>query len=557
MNRPASIALVDLSYLFKKRYVTTTDGVPFSAAKKTLQDLENLKRGVAHLIICRDRPPYKRKELFADYKAGRPEPEPEEMAQRKYLANALKGQGFNVAMCEGYEADDIIATLAKSYGEWCGDVRIVGPDKDMAQCITANVVQYIPPHGEKDWQIRDVKAVRDKWGVEPHEMPFWQALAGDSGDNIPGVPGIGPKKATDLVRAHRTLGKLAEDMATAASIGGPKPAATVAALVTHWDSLALSLRLVTLATDVPIDAESFLEKRAPEPPQRERMAMADIEIDGFVGNETPAPQPPEEPVKPSAVYPAAQKAYAESRAANDAPAAAKDAEFEEQYDRERSKSGEHDTVSPRRAEPVELPRQQQQSTALAVAPAYSQHHKYGLSTTSLQPLDLVAARNVSVWICDSGLYQQFKTPEAVFCIIARGKELGLGMTTALAGFHMVEGKPSASADLIRALVERDPNFEYLMPVEMSATRVVWEGKHKRQPKAVQYTYTIQDAEKAGLVRLGNYAGKGNWYTRPQDMLVKTGGSKLARLLWPGATLGLYCPEEMGFGEEELTTEVAA
>jgi len=563
-DRPKSIALIDLSYLFKKRYHTTTDGVPLSAAKKTLQDLESLKRGVDHVIICRDKPPYKRLEVYAEYKSNRPEPEPEETAQRRWLAAEVKRLGFNVAFCQGYEADDVMATLARIYGEWCADVRIVGPDKDMAQCVTLsnNVVQFIPPHGERDWQLRNWDAVIEKFGVAPPLMPLWQALCGDSGDNVPGVPGIGPKKATELCLRYDTLARLAGGMAEEARLKNPPKYVT--ALAEHWQQLTVSLQLVTLDTNVPIDAESYLVKHTPVPEAPKRNDM-DIEVDGYVGNETPMPAaPPADEVKPSEVHPVAQQAYREKFPANDsppvAPKVAKDAEFEEQYDRERQRNEEHDTVSntpgDKRAVPAQPKPRPAVSTALATAPTVTQHSKYGLVTADLQPLDLTAAYSVSEWLVNGGLYPQFKTPAQVFTIIARGKELGIGMTTALAGHHMVDNKPTASADLIRALVERDPNFDYLMPIEMSATKVVWEGKHKRHPRPVTFTYTIEEAKQAGLVRKTSYGKESNWMLRPQDMLTKTAGSKLARLLWPGATIGLYCPEELGYGEDELKVEAA-
>jgi len=145
----------------------------------------------------------------------------------------------------------------------------------------------------------------------------------------------------------------------------------------------------------------------------------------------------------------------------------------------------------------------------------------------------------------------------VFSVIARGKELGIGMTTALAGHHMVEKKIVASADLIRALVERDPTFVYLYPKSMSATKVVWIGCRRGYPEPVTFEYTIEEAKAAGLIRLTQFGKPNNWMVRPQDMLNKTAGSKLARILWPAATMGLYCAEEMGYGEEELEARVAA
>jgi len=223
---------------------------------------------------------------------------------------------------------------------------------------------------------------------------------------------------------------------------------------------------------------------------------------------------------------------------------------------ERGEQGEADVVSndpgDKRAEPARpAPRRAVSTTAIVARPEVTRHEKYGLVTTDLQPLDLTSAYTVSEWIVKSGLYPQFKTPSQVFVTIARGKELGLGMMTMLAGTHMIDGKPTLSADLIRALVARSPDYEYLYPVEMSAVRVTWVGKNKKHPEPVRYTYTIEEAQQAGLASTGSYGNKSNWSKRPQDMLMKTAGSKLARLLWPGESMGLYCPEEMGFTEDEL------
>lgn len=533
-SRPESIALIDLSYLFKKRWHTVIDNAQLSAAKAVLRDLEKLKEGVGHVIICLDAPPYKRAERFAAYKANRPEMEVEERVQRRWLKEEIKRLGYNTAWCQGYEADDVIATLANAYAEWCQDIRLVTVDKDAAQCLRSNVVQFIPPVGEKDWEVRTAEKAKDKFGVYPQFMPLYQALIGDKSDNVPGVPGVGEVRATHLVTQYLTLEKLAAAVAESSTVW--KPAGVGKALAENWNQLVLSLELVTLDTNVPLDLESLLVKREAEPTAPAHNTM-DIEMDGYTGNETPMPP--------------AQDSFG----ANDneeeevqEPQAAKNPELlEREYDRERQSNGESDPVrsvpGDKAAAPVPSPRRA--STALV------QHSKYGMVTSDLQPMDLTAAYTVSEWLHKGGLYSQFKTPAQVFTIIARGKELGIGMTTALAGFHLVEGKPVASADLIRALCERDPSFVYLMPTHLSSTKVVWEGMRRGYPKPVVFEYTIEDARKAGLTRDAGYGKPGNWEKRPQDMLSKTAASKLGRILWPAATLGLYCPEEMGSSQEEL------
>jgi hypothetical protein len=171
-------------------------------------------------------------------------------------------------------------------------------------------------------------------------------------------------------------------------------------------------------------------------------------------------------------------------------------------------------------------------------------------------VDLTAAYQMSEWLLKSNLFQQYKSEAQIFTIMMRAKELGIGVTAALANHHIIDGKPVAHADLIRALAERDPNFGYLMPLEFSATRVVWQGRNKAQPKAVDYAYTIEEANEAGLLT-GPWGKIANWKRRPQDMLMKTAASKLARLLFPVGTMGLYCPEELGYTMEQLDQREAA
>lgn len=548
--RPRSVALVDVGNVFKKRYHTWDKKEHMGAAKAALRDIADLCHGVEHLILCRDAPPYFRSDIDATYKAQRPAREPEEIANAKHLYEEIKRLGYRCAWAQGFEADDVIATLAHEYGAWCDDVRIVGPDKDMCQCITDNVRQYIPPVGEKDWVVRDAAGVLEKFKVPPEGMVLFQALAGDAGDNFKGVKGIGPTGAAQLASTYLTLEALTAAFTQQAQVMGAKPNRTMQLLAAGWEDLVKCYKLATLRTDVPLDAEALLEPRGPEAAPAPRKNSMDI---------SPAGQVTE--AEYEEVFQHAKQVYETrypQKAGTDAPpesatASKDDALIEQEQDRERQQSGEHDAVSnePGRkaAEPAQ-PRKPE-AKAQAVNQIVKRAQEYGLVDSKLQPLDLTAAYTVSAWLLESALYPQFKTEAQIFAVIARGKELGLGMTTALAGFHMLKGKPVPSADLLRALAARDPTFEYLYPKEMSPTKVVWIGKAKGMPEPVLFTYTIEDATKAGLCKAGNYGDDSNWKKIPQEMLNKTAGSKLARLLWPAACLGLYCIEELGSSEEEL------
>ena len=556
-NRPRSIAIADLSYLFKKNWHTPSlMGLQLGAAKQTLTDLENLRRDVGHLIIARDSKPYFRSKLFEGYKANRPERQPDEIAQLKWLYNEIIRLGYNVAHADGFEADDCIATLAKAYGEWCDDVRIVAADKDAAQCITDHVLQYIPPVGNRDWNVRTADGVVEKWGVKPDQMAAFQAIAGDKSDGIPGVPLIGEQKAATLLQEHGSLAGIYAAMTDAAAIGSKLK--MVENFIAHWDKVRLYLKLTTLVTNVPLDLEGLLIRREPEPEPRAHNDMADVSVDGYVGNETPTPPD----AAGDELYQTARKVYeAQFVTANDkvpesaqTQASKREDLLEAEYDNERATQGETDPVKSDPGDKAATPPPVTQAQRAAATTALVRKAvDYGLVDSKLQPLDLRGAYTVSEWICKSNLYPKFRTPAQVFVVIARGKELGIGMIVALENTHMIDGKPVNHADLIRGLAERDASFEYLYPTQQSATSCTWVARRKGMPAGaqVEYTYTIEDAAKAGLVRLGNFGGKGNWDKRPQDMLNKTAASKLARQIWPAATMGLYCPEELGYSEEEL------
>jgi 5'-3' exonuclease len=471
-----SIALVDLSYLFKKNWLgAPRDAAPGAAAQKTLDQLAGVRESVEHVIVCCDSPPYRRKEVDPEYKALRERPTDEEVSQKKWLMERIEKDGYRIAKAKGYEADDVIHTLCKAYW-WCPDVRIVGNDKDCAQCVTDSVRMFVPAVGTRQSEVRGPKEIQAKYGVPPADMHLWLALVGDDSDNIPGVPGIGPKKAAQLIRDCKSVTGIAE--ALAMSREDDKPSAMWQSLADHWEQLIRSHKLAELE-EAPLNVVELLEKLEPQPLDTEAMQN---------GHDT-TPDAEWDPI---------------SRAPeNYVPPAAK----------------------------VEQKPEAKPDAIVKTSP------DFGVVNEDLQPQDLTSARNIAKWVHSGRLYPQFPTAESVFTIILRGKELGVGVTTSLAGFHLIEGKPSASADLIRSLAERDPHCEYFRLVSSSTKEATWETKHRGHPTPTSYTYTIEEADQAGL-------RGGNWQKRPRDMLTKTAGSKLARLVYPGSTIGLYCPEEM-------------
>lgn len=279
MPQAKTIALVDVGCLFKRTY----EANPNAGGQNTLAEIERVAARVDRVVLCLDYPPYDRKEVFPDYKANRVEPETTEIYQKRWLYDALKSRGYPMARVKGKEGDDVIATLARIYGESWAEVWLVGADKDLAQCVTDNVLQLVPKHGERAEYFRGPKEVKEKFEVTPEQIPLFLALTGDKSDNVPGVPGIGPVKAAGLIGEHKTLTGIAEHLAT----GSGKMWESLRA---NWEQLVLSLKLTTLDTKLDLDAEALLVRA--EPKVAETMApQVELAFDGFMGNATPMPEP--------------------------------------------------------------------------------------------------------------------------------------------------------------------------------------------------------------------------------------------------------------------------
>jgi DNA polymerase-1 len=197
-----------------------------------------------------------RNEIYQDYKAHRP-PAPEELIpQFPLIRDAVKA--FNVACIEqlGFEADDLIASYARQVVDAGGDVTIVSSDKDLMQLVRPGVVMFDAMKAKKIGRDE----VLEKFGVAPDKVVDVQSLAGDSTDNVPGVPGIGVKTAAELINEYGDLDALLE---RAGEIKQPKRREK---LIEFAEQARISRDLVRLKDDVPdmIPADA-LGVRDPEP----------------------------------------------------------------------------------------------------------------------------------------------------------------------------------------------------------------------------------------------------------------------------------------------------
>ncbi|MSP82218.1 MAG: DNA polymerase I [Alphaproteobacteria bacterium] len=198
-----------------------------------------------------------RNDIYPEYKAHRPEAPPELVPQFALVREASRALNIAAIELAGFEADDIIATYVRQACDVGAEVFIVSSDKDLMQLIRHGVVMYDAikgrPIGEKE--------VLEKFGVTPDKVIQVQALAGDSSDNVPGIPGIGVKTAAELIGAY---GDVESVLAHTAEIKQPKRREN---LETHAELARVSLRLVTLRDDVPLPTPlDDLTVRKPDAP---------------------------------------------------------------------------------------------------------------------------------------------------------------------------------------------------------------------------------------------------------------------------------------------------
>jgi len=205
--------------------------------------------------------------IFKDYKATRP-PMPEDMAvQIPYIKQVVAG--FDIAMLEkeGYEADDIIATIAVLANNQGLDVVIVSGDKDFRQSLSQHTVMWDPMSDK----LVDYDGLKRDYGLEPEQIIEMMALSGDPVDNVPGIPGVGEKTALTLIQQFHSIENLFQNT------GKITKAALKNRLDEFKDQAYLSKRLVSLDTRVPI--EVTLDDLGRRPPKRGELAELFRELD--------------------------------------------------------------------------------------------------------------------------------------------------------------------------------------------------------------------------------------------------------------------------------------
>jgi 5'-3' exonuclease len=289
------LLLIDLSHLFWTNWHATANEEVGEAFARTVGAVHRLRGTLAsddRCAVCLDCPPYKRKAVYAEYKSQRDAPEPAATDQFRRVRDRLVADGFLLWGAQGYEADDVIATAVRLAREHQTTVTIATNDKDLLQLVDDAGIKV---HSTKTGTLWSEQTVLDKFGVPPRKMRDLLALVGDTSDNIPGVPRIGTKTASELLTKHGSL----DVILNWAAAGDPDnlfaPPSIRKALLENIETMKRARDLVTLMTDAPIDWADLEKTRDPEP--LTEVQDAEFEDDAPAAHETPKTTPLSDPAK--------------------------------------------------------------------------------------------------------------------------------------------------------------------------------------------------------------------------------------------------------------------
>jgi 5'-3' exonuclease len=446
-----------------------------------------------HFAVAIDSPPYHRKLKLPDYKSGRDEKPASFYEERLRCIEDLTALGVHLFAVDGYEADDICAALvcddalANAVGDH--DWTILSSDKDLFQLLDPSVHQVSLQTGK----TITVDSLRERWDITPAQVQAFLALMGDSADNIPGVKGIGPKKATELLAKHGDIDGLLHDLQHAATQFTP-------ALATNLRNAAPNLRLwqelCTLDRAVDIDALRMLKpivatgEAAFNPDQRHE----------------------EDPM------------------------------HKDEYEDDRiSEVG----AGPDEADPGPPERESAPRTTAALATVAPRDW-----SKQLEPRDWSEAWRAAGMVVAARMFtNKFGSREQTCVVIMAGRARGLDMWTSLDGISIVKGNPFFSSALIIGMAQSHHECIYLRPVgEQSATSATWETMRRGWTEPLSMSYTIEQARLAGLVQRNT-----PWETRPAEMLLKQAGRVTARAAFSDIVGGLYDPEEIAEQWEQVAS----
>jgi DNA polymerase-1 len=266
-DSPRELFLIDGNSLVYRAFfalpesIATSRGQPTNAIFGFASMLVKLmtEYGQKPTIVVWDAGASGRKELYPDYKGDRPSRPDLLREQFPHFAPLVEAFGYMNVSAKGFEADDVIATLARRVREHGTEVTIVTGDRDTFQLVEDGVRVMATGRGITDTKVYDRQAVIDRYGIPPESIPDFYGLKGDTSDNIPGVPGIGDKTAAQLLQQ---FGDLEGILANIDQVSGAKRKEN---LTNHADDARISKQLATSIRDVPVEEIDLDDLLAREP----------------------------------------------------------------------------------------------------------------------------------------------------------------------------------------------------------------------------------------------------------------------------------------------------
>jgi 5'-3' exonuclease len=514
-NAVTEIALVDLSSIaYPIWHMSSGQPNPDYVSQAIVDRVRALTAAHPKAAICCDKGKSFRAQISDSYKANRPQQEAALHHQIRIARERLEADGYPVWAVPGFEADDLIGTACRQ-AIACGvDVLVISADKDLLQLVGPRVRVLSP----KTNQAYDVEAVKAKFGILPAQVRDYLMLVGDASDNVKGAPGIGPKKAADLLHKYGDIAGIY----TALREHGTQFTPSMATALREFEPRLEEVRqLVTLRTDVDLPFAELDNDRAAK-----AAPLEDIDM-----SEAVTPEVVEQPSgngSAPAVSPFVQQQIV---AGIEAQAMI-------------GKAAEIKHVAPA----LNL------ATSEPALPAPVEFEK------QLEPRSLGQAHQLAKAMFGARMFNGYGSPEGVLSTVLAGRELGMQAVASLRAFHVIEGKHALAADAMRGLVLRSGAAEYFRVVKRTPEIAEFETKRKGEPEPVRLAYTIAEARAAygldGPERDGSDAGRkayaelerkwarSSWGKHPAAMLAARASSQLARLVYADILYGLYCPAEL-------------
>ncbi len=254
-------SLINRAYYAMRNPMITKEGIFTQGIFGFLNMLEKIRKDYEpeYMAIAYDlkAPTFRHKE-YEDYKAGRKKMPPELAMQIPLLKDVLRAMNIKQLEIEGFEADDIIGTVAREAEAAGLQPYIITGDKDELQLATDVTNIIFTKKGVSEFELYDRQAMIDKYGLTPNQFIDLKGLMGDKSDNIPGIPGVGEKGATKLLLEYGSVENII------ANVDNLKPAGIKAKVEEHAQLAMMSKRLATINTNVPIEID-LEEMRLTEP----------------------------------------------------------------------------------------------------------------------------------------------------------------------------------------------------------------------------------------------------------------------------------------------------